>query len=78
MALVGIINPGSPGLIDYWEDDAEYDDPLSMLAAFLEGMSHRWLPIDVIQRGASFDITLLDFKSRKWRHVRVAERKARL
>lgn len=78
MALVGIINPGSPGLIDYWEDDCTYSDPLEMLAAFLEGMNHRWLPIEVIQRGVEFDVTVLDFKSRKWRRVRVAERKDRL
>lgn len=78
MALVGIINPGNPGLIDYWEDTATYSDPLDLLAAFLEGMSHRWLPIEVIQRGASFDLTVLDFKSHKWRRVRVAETKERL
>lgn len=78
MALLGLFNPSSPGLMDYWEDDKEYTDSLDLINAFIEERRERWLPISVEPQGSGFAITVLDFKSRKWRHLTAVERKARL
>lgn len=65
-----------PGLVHY--TPTEHTDPAVAIASFIDDRRDRMMPISVERRGTEYDVLALDFKSKKWRCLRVGLVKERM